>query len=242
MPDSTVVATPQATIPGWYGKLPGLGDFASRRLPAEFITPWDAWLQEVMQASRAALGEAWLDSYLTMPIWRFLLLPGLVTPTGWTGLLMSSVDRVGRHFPLTLAVEVASPAAAAHVVFDASEWFVGLEEAALGMLDTTRGPEDLDRSLGDLAITAPPDLGTDLGLGAMRDIPSLEAFDVLVRAEALDAWARQAGWKGLWWTRGHLQGAALAFASATLPTAEEFRALLDGRPLTTREVSGPAPA
>jgi type VI secretion system protein ImpM len=240
MPDSTVAAA-HATIPGWYGKLPGLGDFASRRLPAEFITPWDAWLQEVMEASRAALGEAWLDSYLTMPIWRFLLLPGLLTPTGWTGLLMSSVDRVGRHFPLTLAVEVASPSAAAHAVFDASEWFVGLEEAALGMLDMTRGPEDLDRMLGDLAMTVPPDVGTNLGLGAMRHIPSLEAFDVLVRAEALDACARQAGWKGLWWTRGHIQGAAVVFASAALPTAEEFGALLNGRSFT-REESGPAAA
>ena len=62
-------------IPGWYGKLPSLGDFASRRLEGEFIPAWDAWLQKVLQATRTALGEGWLDSYLTMPIWRFVLLP-----------------------------------------------------------------------------------------------------------------------------------------------------------------------
>ena len=39
-------------IPGWYGKLPSLGDFASRRLGADFIPPWDAWLQEVIHATR----------------------------------------------------------------------------------------------------------------------------------------------------------------------------------------------
>ena len=58
-----------AAIPGWYGKLPSLGDFASRRLPVEFVKAWDSCLQEVIPASREALAERWLDAYLTMPIW-----------------------------------------------------------------------------------------------------------------------------------------------------------------------------
>jgi len=241
MPDSTLISPPQVTIPGWYGKLPGLGDFASRRLPADFITPWDTWLQDVIQSTREAIGDGWLSSYLTMPIWRFLVLPGLVTPTGWAGLVMPSVDRVGRYFPLTLAMEVASAAAVAHAVFNAAQWFAGLEDAALAMLDTSRGPEDLDCLLSDLTFTPPPAVSVDLGLGAIQDLPSLEAFDVLVRTEALDAWARQAGWKGLWWTRGRVNGDALVLACAALPTSDEFRALLESRPLTP-EVSGPAVA
>ncbi len=103
-----MTAESSQAIPGWYGKLPHLGDFASRRLPGEFIRTWDVWLQEVLQATRASLGEAWLDCYLTMPIWRFVLLPGLVGPSGWAGVLMPSVDRVGRQFPLTLAVALPS--------------------------------------------------------------------------------------------------------------------------------------
>ena len=31
-------------VPGWFGKLPGLGDFASRRLPDTFVAAWDRWL------------------------------------------------------------------------------------------------------------------------------------------------------------------------------------------------------
>ena len=31
----------QTLIPGWYGKIPSLGDFASRRLPQSFVAAWD---------------------------------------------------------------------------------------------------------------------------------------------------------------------------------------------------------
>ena len=32
--------------PGWFGKLPGMGDFAHRRLPEPFRSAWDRWLQQ----------------------------------------------------------------------------------------------------------------------------------------------------------------------------------------------------
>ena len=54
------VSSDVATIPGWYGKLPTLGDFASRRLESDFIEPWDLWLGEAMQVHRQSLGEAWV--------------------------------------------------------------------------------------------------------------------------------------------------------------------------------------
>ena len=76
------VTSDVARIPGWYGKLPSLGDFASRRLEADFIEPWDLWLGEGLQAQRDAFGEAWLDAYLDTPGWRFLLSPGASYLTG----------------------------------------------------------------------------------------------------------------------------------------------------------------
>jgi len=230
-----VSAEPGPVIPGWYGKLPSLGDFASRRLPPEFIRTWDAWLQEVLQATQAALGEGWLDCYLTTPIWRFALLPGLVGPSGWAGVLMPSVDRVGRQFPLTVAVALPSDAAAARAVFDGADWFAALEEAALAALDPTRGPDDLDRALADHAFTLPPTGDADGPVGAVRRLPSAEAFELLARAEALRAWGGHAGWKGLWWTRGRVDDDPLMLACAGLPTVEEFGWLIRGR-------SSPAPA
>jgi type VI secretion system protein ImpM len=216
-------------IPGWYGKLPGLGDFANRRLPVEFIGQWDAWLQEVLVATRAALGEGWLDCYLTTPIWRFVLLPGLVGPNGWGGVLMPSVDRVGRQFPLTVAVALPSHGAAARAVFEDADWFAELEEAALATLDPTRGPDDLDRSLTDCVFTFPPAPDLDGPVGVIRRLPSVDALKLLAEGEALRAWGLQAGWKGLWWTRGRVDDDPLMLACAGLPTAEEFGWLLQGR-------------
>ena len=218
-----------AAIPGWYGKLPALGDFASRRLPPDFVRAWDEWLQEALPAARAALGESWLDCYLTTPIWRFALLPGLAGDSGWAGVLMPSVDRVGRQFPLTLAVPLPSHAAAAEAIFGGAGWFARLEDAALAVLDVTRDASDLDQSLLDCAFAAPPVADPDGAAGAMRELPSAEEFEPLARAEALRAWARDGGWKALWWTRGRVDDRPLMLVSAGLPSAEEFTWLVRGR-------------
>jgi type VI secretion system protein ImpM len=219
---------PVAAIPGWYGKLPSLGDFASRRLPSDFITPWDAWLQAVLPATQDALGPGWLDAYLTTPIWRFVLLPGLVGPSGWAGVLMPSVDRVGRYFPLTVTVELPSHAVA-HAVFKGADWFAGLEDAALGMLDSARGPDDLDEALAALPLPLPAPQDTDESDDPLRPLQSIEAFESVATGHALAAWAELKGWRALWWTRGRVDGPPLMFRCAGLPTAEEFRKLLESR-------------
>ena len=61
---------------GLFGKLPSHGDFLRRRASDAFVDTWDAWLRECLAASRAALGERWLDVYLTSPAWRFCVRPG----------------------------------------------------------------------------------------------------------------------------------------------------------------------
>jgi len=91
-------AGPLAPMPcvGWFGKIPSVGDFVTRRLPPGFVKPWDQWLQTGMSESRRRMGERWVDVYLTFPVWRFLLPVGVLGSTAWTGVLMPSVDRVGR--------------------------------------------------------------------------------------------------------------------------------------------------
>lgn len=218
-----------SATPGWYGKIPSLGDFASRRLPQTFIQPWDSWLQEVLQGTRLALGEGWLDCYLTMPIWRFVLMPGLVGAGGWAGVLMPSVDRVGRQFPLTLAVAASTDAAAAHAAFKGEAWFAGLEEAALGVLDPTLGPDDLDGVLANQPFVVPPAEDPDGAGRVLRRLPSASEFELVAGGEALRSWNRQAGWNALWWTRGRVDGDALMLTCVALPTAEEFGWLLESR-------------
>jgi type VI secretion system protein ImpM len=217
-----------AVIPGWYGKLPALGDFASRRLPPDFVRAWDEWLQEALRAARAALGESWHDCYLTTPIWRFALLPGLAGDIGWAGILMPSVDRVGRQFPLTVAAPL-TPQAEAEIIFGGAGWFARLEDAALAVLDVTRDADDLEQSLVACALAPPAVANADGPAGAMRELASVEAFEPLAKAEALGAWARDGGWRALWWTRGRLDDRPLMLVSAGLPSAEEFTWLIRGR-------------
>jgi type VI secretion system protein ImpM len=224
-----VTEEPRVAVPGWYGKLPSLGDFASRRLPVEFVKAWDAWLQDVIPASRDALAERWFDCYLTMPIWRFVFLPGLVTQSGWAGVLMPSVDRVGRHFPLTVTAELPSHAAAARAMFEGAEWFAGLEDAALAVLDPTRSADDLDEALTRSGLTSPPTVEPGGSSRPLRALPSVEAFGPLAEGEALRAWSESTGWRALWWTRGRVDGESLMLGCAGLPTAEEFGWLLESR-------------
>ena len=229
-----------AVTPGWYGKVPSLGDFASRRLPAEFVQPWDAWLQAVVQYTRAELGEGWLDRYLTTPVWRFALLPGLVGATGWAGVLMPSVDRVGRYFPLTVAAPLPTGAAMAHAVLGAADWFAALEETALGALDPLRDVEELDRALAAHTL-AWPDVGEPESSDApARRLPAAEVFTAVARSEAFHAWTLHGRWKTLWWTRGRVDGDALMLACAALPTGQEFGWLLESRaaPAPRRDAAG----
>ena len=88
---------------GLFGKLPARGDFVRAGLPGDFVAAWDHWLEEVIGATRARLGAAWLPAFLEAPVWRFALAPGLCGAASVSGLWLPSVDRVGRYYPLTLA-------------------------------------------------------------------------------------------------------------------------------------------
>ncbi len=120
---------------GAFGKIAALGDFFRLEVPGSFVAPWDDWLQRTILAARQSLGAVWDDCYLSAPIWRFTLAPGLAGPNPAVGVMMPSVDRVGRQFPLTL-VKADDPALdplTAH--FRAGALYHDLEVLALETLD-----------------------------------------------------------------------------------------------------------
>ncbi|NOQ13552.1 MAG: type VI secretion system-associated protein TagF [Methyloprofundus sp.] len=129
---------------GFYGKLPSLGDFVSRRLAQDFIASWDSWLQSSLAVSRESLGEQWLDQYLTSPIWRFALSPGLAGKGAWLGIVMPSVDRVGRYFPLTIACEVPANVSLIQLFVSECDWFEELESVAISALENDLAVEEFD--------------------------------------------------------------------------------------------------
>ncbi|MDN3640220.1 type VI secretion system-associated protein TagF [Simiduia curdlanivorans] len=95
---------------GIFGKLPAHGDFVERNLPRAFVSVWDEWLQRCLASSQDSAGEQWLDYFLTSPVWRFGLGQGCVDSNAWVGLLVPSVDSVGRYFPITVVIKLSDRA------------------------------------------------------------------------------------------------------------------------------------
>jgi type VI secretion system protein ImpM len=146
------VPEPLAAPHGIYGKLPSRGDFLRAGLPRSFTDPWDAWLAAGIAASRAALGEHWLACWMEAPIWRFALPDGACGPAAVLGLWLPSVDRAGRHFPLTLAT--LAPGAGTDALATAgAAWLDAAEAAALDALEQILQPEALTARLD---ATPPP--------------------------------------------------------------------------------------
>lgn len=216
---------------GFYGKLPDKGDFVGRRLPTSVIEPWDAWLRRGLAASQEFLGPGWLDLYLTCPIWRFALSPGLCGPEGVIGILMASVDRVSRHFPLTLAAPVGTvPPAVAAV--EAEDWFAAAEPLALEALGDGFEFEVWDSRVEGLSV---PEFGlaeacSDPSLSRPVLIPLGAAADPRQSYPMLLGLALRASLPvhSLWWTAGSASIPSSLALSPGLPEPNVFSALLSG--------------
>src|SRR5258708_14248239 len=83
-----------------------------------------------------------------MPIWRFVLSPGMLTPNAWGGIMAPSVDAVGRYFPL--AVASALPSASLDVVGTlaaAEAWFDEIEAIALSAIAPAADSTAIDAAI-----------------------------------------------------------------------------------------------
>ncbi len=139
---------------GVFGKIPNLGDFLRVNLPVSFVQAWDTWLQDGMTHAKSALGPMWNEAYLSAPIWRFSVPQGVAGTQAMSGILMASVDQVGRQYPLTLAIPHSSDALAlSH--FANRTVFETLEEIALAALDDAFGRDDLLNALTSVQWISP---------------------------------------------------------------------------------------
>ena len=223
-----------STAPGWFGKLSSLGDFASRRVPAEWVEACDDWLERSMTASRAQLEGQWLETYLSAPVWRFAWAPGVIDRRWWFGVLMPSCDNVGRYFPLVVVQSRERPPVERIGLDHLDLWWGHVARAAL---QTLHEHSEVDEFEADLAATPPWPL-------APRSASTLPATDAQERfhvpvgsavslIELARAWAAQEMLDRLqgcsiWWP---MAGADLSSAPAVtvtkgLPQAARFADLL----------------
>lgn len=157
---------------GLYGKLPSHGDFLRRRVGDAFVRVWDAWLQQSLAASRSALGQRWLDIYLTSPVWRFACDGGVCGPRGYAGILAPSVDRVGRYFPLTLVWEMPQDVHPLFVARAVDHWF----EAAERLIVAAFAEEQVDLERFDQQFVS---LGRELDCVPWSEAASVDRSEAL---------------------------------------------------------------
>lgn len=219
---------------GYFGKVSSHGDFVSRRLSASFTAAWDAWLQDAMRRSRESLGADWLDAYLTAPVWRFALAPGVCDSCAWAGVLMPSVDRVGRYFPLTVATALPAAAALLDLAESAGRWYADLEQLALSSLDAQGFTlEHFDALLR--AMPPPPVCGAheEERTAAQSGFLHLAIPDLDSLAPEMPALGRRiaeaclAG-QSLWWSRGSKWVPPSMVLCRGLPGEKAFGAMLKG--------------
>ena len=229
---------------GFYGKLPSHGDFLRRRVSDAFVGVWDGWLQECMAASRGALGDKWLDVYLTSPVWRFGCAAGTCGPAPVVGVMVPSVDRVGRYFPLTLVAALptgSSPLAASTI---GSPFFDEAERLVVETLEADRvNFEEFDARVQALAQqlellvaarsvvlepVAAAVLGDDAPGGWQIPIGSppqlAPAFEQLLSTRLSMLYDPLV----LWWTEGSSIVEPSCLIARGLPDPQAFAALLDG--------------
>ena len=182
---------------GFYGKIPARGDFVRAGLPRDFIDDWDRWLQQVLAESQALLADTWIPAWLEAPVWRFRLRSGVCGSRAALGMFMPSVDRAGRHFPLTLAC-VASDSE-----LHQTDWIGSLDQAEAAGIAAIEHDLDPDGLIERLR----PARGEAVAVESIPpDVPDGNCS---------------------WWTEGAPRVAAKAFATDTLPGAALFAHMLD---------------
>lgn len=208
---------------GFFGKVRANGDFVSRRLPPEFIQPWDACLQRGMLQATHDLGKRWEACYAQMPPWHFLVGPDVCGASAWAGVLMASLDRVGRYFPLTIAAPIQADVLMAWLD-GAQSWFDQHCAIAQSTLDLFN-----DTSTFDAALCAVPKRVIESNVpwrlnGVQIDSPHMTPAQIKL-SQFLQVWS--ANGRAVWWCEDIHAVQGRLRAGFNLPTARQFMELFD---------------
>jgi type VI secretion system protein ImpM len=218
--------------PSWYGKLSSLGDFASRRLPADDLQWLDDWLSHSVRSSQQQLGAQWMTVYLSAPVWRFVWGPGVMGPTWWCGVMMPSCDNVGRYFPLLVLQARTSITMDVAGMAHLDRWWAHLIDAAQHTLQEGASVQAFEQAL--LAAPAWPATGTPWpavdAQQARRQcpVPQTSTLDLSLALLTGHVQQRLHG-HSLWWAMaaGDAPGAVVTLPG--LPPPAAFASLLRGR-------------
>lgn len=215
---------------GIMGKHPGYGDFLQSGLSDHLVTALNGWLDATLPPMRDQMGADWgpfWDGAQDLRFWMGRAVLGRTV----AGVLHPSRDRVGRRFPLLLAIEggdVALPLgdAVSHTPWDKLTAHLEKMEAGQGASALLEG----------LSLEVGAESAEQAGLGPTlwAHHPEGDLDALLASAEAPDA-ARAKLARSYWWapgTRGDSgTRAATWLGCAGLPTPQALGWLLGGVPV-----------
>lgn len=212
---------------GFYGKLPGAGDFMRRRLPPDFVDAWDRHFQRAVEAGRREFGEHWANAWRRGAAWRFALPPQVCGSAAWCGVIAPALDRLGREFPMVLVSPCAGNLTR---VLGNSAWFDALERTYWSAHDEAVSVETFDAAVASLP---PMQAAADAVASRWKGLPwdsgqwQLDSPRELATGAVLrEAWRElgtRAGPWCLWWT----EDVAQLLATRGLP--HSYAALLTAR-------------
>lgn len=139
-----------APVVGLFGKLPSRGDFISANMPRDVMDAAEGWSRAGLMALTSEPG--WEPHYLSAPIWQFAVARREWGASSWCGVLLPSVDSVGRFFPLVIGVAARS-----------------LSGTALARMQDL-AQEALDPQLADLDAWKRAVVGIDVGADRSPDL------------------------------------------------------------------------
>ncbi len=140
---------------GFFGKLPGFGDFVSRRVPDALRASLDGWLAAVVAAWRLS-DPAYETRYDAFAPHGIALAAGIAGSAPAFGLLWSSRDSVGRRFPAVL-IAAGQPGRDPLVgALEATAWYEAAQRAAEALGTSKFDPDSLDRVLEGLDAARSP--------------------------------------------------------------------------------------
>lgn len=191
------------------------------------------WLQRSLTHSQAELGAAWLDAYLTAPIWRFVLGERILDGGPWVGVMVASVDRVGRYFPLTLCASVPTLDLSAGTL---SDWQRSLDDVVRAALDPACAVDVFDAALQSHVwdCMRPDDEGAGLGKAILRGetfarFESATGIGQVMDELASSAQARMLATHSLWWCED-TEGRAGGFVCHGMPNGAVYSRMLQYLP------------
>jgi type VI secretion system ImpM family protein len=222
---------------GFFGKIPLTGDFIHRRMSSVFMNRWDEWLKINILHSQKKLGERWLPVYSQSPMWRFCIAPGVIDDKAYLGIMIPSVDSVGRYFPLTVA-QAVDPKAIPFMLSDtANQWFQNIEDLLLDLLEGYEpNLQVFDAKIAALqpkwidTITSIPagQASLDRAFNLRLEVNSAATINHSVSSFMLHNLVESKKGFTFWWNEGSEAYQPSILMSDKLPAMDQFCALLDG--------------